>query len=370
MSTRSASPNDSFSEDLLAWYRANRRALPWRTRQHDAYAIWISEIMLQQTTVAAVAPFYERWMARFPTVRALAEASLDEVLRHWAGLGYYARARNIKKAAELVSGSFGGLLPDNVDELMRLPGIGRYTAGAIASIAYDVRAPILDANVTRVLARLYAVHGDPKSAPAQARLWQIAQDLLPDKNPGDFNQALMELGALICLPSSPRCPLCPVGGYCAANAEGDPTAYPELAKSKRWLDVRHAAALLEEDGRILLIRRPEEGLWGGLWELPRATAADGEASEECAVRAAKDSVGLEVCAQYPFGQVKHVVMNRRITLNGFRVRRIDNAQPAALACAAFAWVAPDDLASYALSSPQQNLLAQWEKRRGQGFLEI
>lgn len=358
-----------FSPDLLAWYSANKRTLPWRRPNPDPYAVWISEIMLQQTTVAAVVGFYERWMARFPTVEELARAPLDEVLRYWAGLGYYARARNIKKAADVIVERGSCRFPANVDDLLKLPGVGRYTAGAIASIAFGVRAPILDANVTRVLSRLFAVAGDPKSQPAHKRLWQIAQDAMPQSNAGDFNQALMELGALVCLPSAPRCPSCPVASYCAARLGGDPSAYPELKTAKRWLDEHHCSAVLEAHGQVLLIRRPEEGLWGGLWELPRATAADGESWEDCAPRAVKEAVGLDACLTGMFGSIKHVVMNRKITLHGFSARPSGgDLQP--IGCASFAWVSTGELPKYALSSPQRRLLSLWLQARQQPAFDL
>ena len=361
--------SSDFANDLLTWYAANQRALPWRRPSPDPYAVWISEIMLQQTTVATVIGFYTRWMARFPTIEDLGRAPLDEVLRYWSGLGYYARARNIKKSAEIIVERHCGRFPATVDDLMQLPGVGRYTAGAIASIAYGVRAPILDANVTRVLSRLFAVAGDPKSQPTQARLWQIAEDVMPQSHAGDFNQALMELGAQVCLPSSPKCPSCPVASHCAARLAGDPLAYPQLIDRKRWLDSHHCAAALEENGQVLLIRRPEEGLWGGLWELPRATVADGESWEDCAQRAIKEAVGLDVCVQGSVGRVKHVVMNHKITLHGFAVHR-RRGEPRAISCAGFDWASPGELSKYALSSPQRRLLSLWLETRRQPALDL
>lgn len=361
--------SDDFSGDLLAWYDVNRRDLPWRRPNPDPYAVWISEIMLQQTTVTAVVPFFERWMERFPTVEELAAAPLDEVLRYWAGLGYYARARNIKKAAEMIVARESGRFPASLSELLELPGVGRYTAGAIASISYDLRTPILDANVIRVISRLFAVAGDPKSQPVQARLWQIAGDVMPQSRAGDFNQALMELGALVCLPSAPKCPSCPVAFHCAARRQGDPSAYPELKAGKRWLEVRHAAAALEDNGRLLLIRRPEEGLWGGLWELPRATVSEGETWEDCARRAVREAVGVEACIAGSFGTVRHVVMNRKITLHGFAARGAAG-RPSAIGCAGFEWVAPAELSKYALSSPQRRLISQWLEALQQPALDL
>ena len=196
---------------LLKWYDAHKRTLQWRTNAHDPYGVWVSEIMLQQTTVAAVASFYARWMKKFPTVEDLAAHTVDTALYYWAGLGYYARARNLHKGAQFVVHKFGGIVPRTVPELLTIPGIGRYTAGAIASIAFNEPAPIVDANVARLLCRVFLIDGDPKTnAETQAQLWQKAEELLPDGRAGDFNQAMMELGALVCVPKRPQCEKCPL----------------------------------------------------------------------------------------------------------------------------------------------------------------
>ncbi|MBX7251062.1 MAG: A/G-specific adenine glycosylase, partial [Candidatus Promineofilum sp.] len=204
---------------LLSWWDANRADLPWR-RTQDPYAIWIAEVMLQQTQIAAVVPYYERWLARFPTVAALAAAPLDDVLKQWEGLGYYSRARHLHAAAQRIVADHGGRLPDTLEELLRLPGVGRYTAGAVASIAYGVRAPVLDGNVIRVLSRLFDVAEDVTRPETRARLWALAEALVPAERPGDYNQALMELGQVICVPQRPRCLLCPLRDDCLARQRG------------------------------------------------------------------------------------------------------------------------------------------------------
>ncbi len=362
-----------FAQNLLVWYDANKRDLPWRRRQHDPYAVWVSEIMLQQTTVAAVIPFYNKWMARFPTMQRLAEAPLDDVLKHWAGLGYYARARNLHKGAQTVVAEFGGQVPSDPKTLLALPGIGRYTAGAILSIAFGQDAPILDANVIRVLSRVHAVTGDPKtSTQTQAQLWELAEEAIPTGRAGDFNQAMMELGALICEAAAPRCGSCPVSGLCAAKSLGDPTAYPQFQGVKKWLDVEDVSvAIRNAAGQVLLVQRPPElALWGGLWELPRATRQEGESLTACAARAACESVGLGIHALTPFGVVKHVVANRRITLHGFETTVSPEASPEALGCARWAWVARETLADYALATPQTKLTALLWQHDAQGRLEL
>ena len=364
---------DQFSRDLLAWYDGAKRDLPWRQRQHDPYAVWVSEIMLQQTTVAAVIPFYHKWMARFPTVQSLADAPLDDVLKHWAGLGYYARARNLHKGAQAVVAEHGGRVPSDPKTLLGLPGIGRYTAGAILSIAFGQDAPILDANVIRVLSRVHAVAGDPKtSAQTQAELWRLAEEAIPKGRAGDFNQAMMELGALICEAAAPKCSSCPVSAECQARLLGDPTAFPQFAGVKKWLDVEDVSvAIRSAAGEVLLVQRsPELSLWGGLWELPRATRQDGEGLEACAARAACESVGVRVQGLTLFGVVKHVVANRRITLHGYEAALAGGSAPRPLACARLAWVTRESLAGYALATPQVKLTELLWRHEAQGRLEF
>ena len=360
---------DRFSRNLLAWYDASKRDLPWRRLGHDPYAVWVSEIMLQQTTVAAVIPFYHKWMARFPTVQALADAPLDDVLKFWAGLGYYARARNLHKGAQLVVAGHGGQVPPDPKTLLGLPGIGRYTAGAILSIAFNLDAPILDANVIRVLSRVHAVAGDPKtSVPTQNALWRLAEEAIPKGRAGDFNQAMMELGALVCAAAAPKCGTCPVAAECRARALGEPTAYPRFTGVKKWLDVEDVSVALRNDARQALIvqRSPDLPLWGGLWEMPRVTRQDGEALEQCAARAACESAGLWVSSLRPFGVVKHVVANRRITLHGFEASYTGPISSEAR----HAWVSAETVADYALATPQVKLTELLWRQDAQGRLEL
>jgi A/G-specific adenine glycosylase len=260
---------------VVAHYARARRDLPWR-RTRDPYAIWVSEIMLQQTRVATVIPYWERWLGRFPTVRALAEAPLDDVLAHWAGLGYYTRARNLHRGAREVVERWGGALPDSAGDLRAVPGIGAYTAGAIASIAYGERAPLVDGNVARVLARVFGVDDDVKSAAGGKRIWALAAALMDGlaggADPGDLNQGLMELGATVCAPRGPSCLACPLAAACVARRDGRQDALPVLP-ARRGLDelpvVERVALWIEADGAVLLARRRPEGLYGGLWELPQ-----------------------------------------------------------------------------------------------------
>jgi A/G-specific adenine glycosylase len=253
---------------LLAWYRKSRRDLPWR-RTRDPYRIWVSEVMLQQTSVRTVIPYYERFIHRFPTVRTLARARLDRVLAVWSGLGYYRRARHLRLAARSIVRSHRGRFPRRLEEVLDLPGIGRYTAGAILSIAFDQRQPILDGNIARVLSRLHRLRGDPASAAIKRRLLSLAGELMAvTTSPGDLNQALMELGATLCTPVRPRCTSCPVRGRCGARAAGDQGRIPRARRRRQPVIVRSTVALVERDGRYLVRRRARTGLLDDMWEVP------------------------------------------------------------------------------------------------------
>ena len=260
----------AFRKAVLAWYdRHGRKDLPWQ-QDLSPYRVWVSEIMLQQTQVSTVIPYFERFMKRFPTVQKLARADTDDVLHLWTGLGYYARARNLHRAARIIADDYQGVFPASVDALAALPGIGRSTAGAIASISLDVRAPILDGNVKRVLARFHAVDGWPGDKAVENRLWALAESYTPHTRLRDYTQVMMDLGATVCTRSKPRCDACPLSRHCAAFAAGDVQRYPGK-KPARQTPVRHTLLLLLEsdDGRILLEQRPPSGLWGGLWCPPQ-----------------------------------------------------------------------------------------------------
>ncbi len=357
---------------LLAWYRAHKRDLPWRGA--SPYAVWVSEIMLQQTQVATVIPFYQQFLARFPTVEALASAPIEDVLKQWAGLGYYARARNLHRAAQMVVENFHGQVPNTPEAIASLPGIGRYTSGAILSIAYDVPRPIVDANVVRVLTRVFGLRGDPKSAQNQAALWHLAERLVPDDSPGDFNQGLMELGALVCAPADPKCERCPLLPDCFAGHSADPSALPEFPLSRATIAVTHSAALIaDSEGRVLIAQRPLHGLWGGLWEFPRVVCSPGEEPRAGAVRAAREVAGLEVEIGARVGKVKHGVTHHRITLYGFAAHpALPNAIPMPQDCAAVRWSALDELDDYAFSSPQvllRDALRAHKKKIGAGLAQ-
>lgn len=310
--------------------------------------------MLQQTQVATVIPYYERWMARFPTMRDLADADLEEVLRYWAGLGYYARARNLHRAARTVVEEHGGEFPRDAAGIESLPGIGRYTAGAIRSIAFNQSAPIVDANVIRVLSRVFAIEGDPKAEPARARLWAFAQALIPEGEARDFNQALMELGALVCTPADPACDRCPLLPVCRAGNSADPTAWPQIPAGKATLRVTHCSAAVWQGDRVLVARRPPHGLWGGLWEFPRRVCESGEDPARCAARAAMEVANVAGEAEEKVATVKHGVTHHAITLHLFEVRG-DAEEARAVDCAEVRFVMLKELTSLPLSAPQRLL---------------
>ena len=312
---------------LLAWYRENRRDLPWR-RTRDPYAIWLSEAMLQQTRVETVIPYWKRFLERFPDVASLAAAEQDDVLGLWAGLGYYSRARNLHRAAGEVVARHGGALPRDVDALRELSGVGRYTAGAVASIAFDLPEPVVDGNVIRVLSRLRGIREDIGAPAVLARIWDEAGELARGDAPGDLNQALMELGATVCSPRAPRCARCPIARHCDAHAAGDAEQLPVKAPRGKPRRVEGVAAWVVRRGRVLAVRRPERGLLGGLWDLPGGGLAEREKPAAGVARALAERVGLAPSALRPVGAVEHVFTHRALRLHVFaggapagRVRR-------------------------------------------------
>lgn len=315
MALRPVGKLTTISRRLLSWYDRHRRALPWRGTR-DPYTVWLSEIMLQQTQVATVIPYYERFLRRFPTVRALAKAPIGEVLTLWAGLGYYSRARNLHRAAQIVAEELRGEFPATVDGLRALPGIGRYTAGAIASIAFGARAAVVDGNVTRVLSRLIDLSADVGDRKAQARIWKLAESLLPARRCGDFNQALMELGATVCTPgATARCDRCPVATLCTARRAGTVADRPVKAGRTKVKRETHVVAAIRRGERYLFVRRPDEGLWGGLWELPSAVV-NGPSIESAARSLVREATAARLRGQR-FCDLEHVLSHRRIRMIGY-----------------------------------------------------
>lgn len=339
-------------ERLLAWFSVNRRSMPWRDNP-SPYYVWLAEVMLQQTQVATVIPYFERFVERFPTIEALASAPLEEVLRYWEGLGYYSRARHLHETAKRIVQA-GGQFPSTAEKLRELPGIGAYTAGAIASIAFQQPEPVVDGNVTRVLARLLWLKGNLKQGAGHKLLWEIARELVDPERPGDFNQALMELGSTTCTPTQPACSQCPLQPLCAAYARGQPTAVPESAPSKPSRKVVDVSAVILRDDSVLLAKRPEQGLWGGLWEFPRATRTQRESIETLALQAA-GAVGLRATPYAVLGCVRHAVTYSRIELYGY-LCLYQEGTPRSETYTQLEWAMLDELAHYPLSAPQRRLV--------------
>jgi A/G-specific adenine glycosylase len=300
---------------LTAWYARRARDLPWRATD-DPYAIWVSEVMLQQTQVATVVPYYERFLEAFPTVEALAAAPEESVLRLWEGLGYYRRARNLHRAARIILSRHGGRVPQDSDLLRALPGIGRYTAGAILSIAFGRREPILEANSRRVLVRLFALPGDPSRQSLQKILWSLAHLLLPQRNPGRFNQALMELGATVCVPKRPRCPHCPLQQHCQALQQGRQDELPSTGPKPDVEQVREAAIVVRCGRHVLLVRRPATGRWSGMFDFPRVTLGNQKGKRLLDFLRAQvcKLAGVSIDPPRNIGQIKHGVTRFRISL--------------------------------------------------------
>jgi len=335
-----------FTDNLLTWYERHRRDLPWR-RTDDPYKIWVSEIMLQQTQVATAQPYYERFIAAYPTVYDLAAAPIDEVLKRWEGLGYYARARNLHRAAQIVVEDHGGQLPRMRDELLKLPGIGPYTVGAILSIAFGQPEPALDGNVRRVMSRVLLIEDDPTRPAAEREMLAELRQLIATEAPDDFNQGLMELGGAVCVSRSPRCLICPVSEQCAARAANRQNELP--VKHKRRTRPHHhvAVGVIWHDGQILIGRRPSEGLLGGLWELPGGKQTPDESLAACLRREVREELGIEIAVDRHLVTVEHGYSHFSVTLHAFE-GQWQSGEPQAIATSDYAWIPWDDLRDYPL----------------------
>lgn len=340
---------------LLAWYGREARDLPWR-RTRDPYTVWVSEIILQQTRIDQGTPYFERFMAAFPTVAALARAPEERLLKQWEGLGYYARARNLHRSAKIVVQDRDGVFPATAAEWQALPGVGPYTAGAIASIAFGERVPVVDGNVIRVLSRVFDVADNADSSAGKRRLWHLAEGLVPADRPGDFNQALMELGARVCTPRAPACGACPLAAACQARAKGNALARPVRTPKKAAPHVEQVAAVIRRKGRFLLGKRPPEGLLGGLWEFPSGDVASGESHAAALRRVVVSSTGLEIDAGGLVSVVSHAYSHFKVTVNAYAcTAATGTAQPKGYRTVR--WVARNNLARYALPRAHQKVLA-------------
>jgi A/G-specific adenine glycosylase len=353
-----------FREDLLDWYDDHKRQMPWRETD-DPYAIWVSEIMLQQTRVDTVRAYYRRFLEAFPTVEDLAAADRDEVLKLWEGLGYYSRARYLHEAAAQVVEEHDGQVPETMDAIRDLKGIGPYTAAAVLSIAYQKPHAVLDGNVARLLTRIYAVDDDSTSSTTKRHLRRLANELLNRERPADFNQAMMELGSTVCTPTSPDCDACPVSTVCRAHAEGDEERYPITPDAKPVPHYDIAVALIfDDDGRLLIQRRPDEGQLAGLWEFPGGKyEEDADDSMEAACRREiREELGVDIDIEEPFYTLKHAYTHFKITLHAFRCRITDGA-PTAREDQPMTWVTLDELDDYAFPRANGKLIEELHRRQ-------
>jgi len=345
----------AFRSRLRTWYARNARDLPWR-RSRDPYRVWVSEIMLQQTQVATVEPYFERFMTAMPTLGSLAKAREDEVLRLWEGLGYYRRARQLHDAARAIVDRHAGQFPQEPEAVERLPGIGRYTAGAILSIAFDQRRPILEANTIRLFSRLLAYDGDTTSSVAQKLLWSAAEQVLPRREIGAFNQALMELGSEVCRPRAPQCEECPVALLCRTRAEGRQSQIPRPKVKPRFEAVHEAAVLVRRAQRVLLVQWPEGRRWAGLWDFPRFPI-DGEQSSELRrqlIENVRELTGVTVRPGAHLKTLHHGVTRFRITLDCYDAEYV-SGQRRRVNSLPIRWLTPADLEQCPLNSTGRKL---------------
>jgi A/G-specific adenine glycosylase len=338
---------------LLAWFHRHRRDFPWR-QDRNPYRIWVSEVMLQQTQAATVVPYFERFLHRFPTVVDLAAAPEQEVLRFWEGLGFYRRARHLHQAARILVAEHQGRIPGDPAVFRMLPGIGRYIMGAVLSQAFDQRLPILEANSERVLCRLLGLKENPKRNPVRSELWNAAEDLLPGRNVGDFNQALMELGALICTASNPRCHDCPLADHCQANRLGLQQQIPLRTNGQAIVEVQEVAVIIHRGAQVFLVQRPDKGRWAEMWEFPHGPVSAQDSIDETAECLLKESIGFRVDWGPELITLNHAVTNHRITLvcleadyrsGKFRSEFYTRGN----------WVRPTHLKNYPVSSPQRKI---------------
>ncbi len=351
-------------KSLKNWYKTKGRDLPWR-RTRDPYRIWVSEIMLQQTQVKTVVPYYLNFLSKFPTVKSLAKAPLETVLKLWEGLGYYARARNLHRGAKLVTKAWNGKIPEAEKDLLKIPGIGRSTAGAILSIAYDLPSPILDGNVKRVICRLFAIRKDPKRPDVEKQLWTLSLKLTPEKGVHTYTQAIMDLGAMVCTPKEPTCLSCPLQKYCSAYRQGLQNTVPLRTRHKPVPHRHVALGIIQNRGRVLILKRPEKGLLGGLWGFPNYPRKGRLSFSESLEHGVLDDLGLKTTVGRKTGKVRHAYSHFKLTLHLFEGTGVpgNGKNSKNRDCK---WVFPSQLARYPLSGADQKAIKKLSGVRGQG----
>jgi len=351
-------------ENILAWYRENARSLPWRGIRNP-YGIWVSEIMLQQTRVETVIPYYRRWMQTFSSIAVLAGSEQQSVLSLWEGLGYYRRALNLHRAARVVVQEHHGKLPETAKALQTLPGIGRYTAAAIASIAFGENIAALDGNIKRILARVFSLRESIGESQTVRQLWLLAEENLPPGHAGEYNQGLMDLGALICTPHNPGCSSCPLAAICRAFAARIQNTLPVRTPRRKIPHYTVTAGILHKGEHVLVAQRPEHGLLAGLWEFPGGKQNPGETLPACLQRELDEELGIKVAVEQAYGKYKHAYTHFRITLHAFHCRIIDG-EPAAKVHRKLHWSPIDQLAAYPMGKIDReiakNLMEDFRKQ--------
>lgn len=348
---------NQIAETLIRWFKATSRPLPWRT-SYDPYHVWISEIMLQQTQMERGVNYFNRWVAKFPDVAAVAAADEQEVMKLWEGLGYYARARNLHATAKIIYEQFGGVIPCDPEALLSLPGIGPYTAAAISSIAGDVDIPVVDANVLRVFARLFDIEGNIKSGPTKRAIERKAWELLPEGRARVYNQALMDFGGLVCLPRNPQCTACPVADFCLAKQRCTVDERPVRDAGSKKILIEMATGVLSKDGRLFIQQRLEDDIWGGLWEFPGGVLEQGESPDETVVREYKEETGFDIKVCSKITTVTHFYTKYKVVLHcfGCRMSSDNGQQPELTAAQDYRWVFPEELKKFGFPAGHRKLL--------------
>lgn len=346
---------------MMSWFHDNKRDLPWR-RNYSPYKTWIAEIMLQQTQVKTVLPYYHRWMKRFQDIESVARASAEELLKHWEGLGYYSRVNNIHETARILVNQYGGKFPQDHSEILALPGIGPYTAGAIMSLAFNENYPVVDGNVERVFSRLFNISTALKGTANRGFLWKTAKELMPKGQAREFNQALMELGALICIPKNPTCEICPVVNHCESFKLDIVHARPVPTPGKKITPIEVALGVLVWQEKIFIQKRPDNGLMAGLWEFPGGKVNQEEKPEEALVREFSEELDLDVCCLDKIAVIRHSYTTFRVALHAFFCRLTDpNQQPKLKAAVEARWVTREQLDQLAFPAANRKLIRMLQK---------
>jgi len=347
---------NKLQENILAWFQDNARDLPWR-QTYSPYHVWISEIMLQQTQMDRVVVYFNKWMERFPDIDSITGGSEEEVLKLWEGLGYYTRARNIIRTANILMAQYNGELPSDYDLLLKLPGVGKYTAGAIMSIAFNNVYAIVDANIERVFARLYNLNKPVKDKTTHAFIWQKANELIPKGKAREFNQSLMELGALVCIPRNPRCKVCPVNTLCQSFSENLVDKRPITTKPSQAVFIEMATGILTHKGNILIQKRKPEGVWANLWEFPGGRLEPGETPEMALVREYTEETELSIGKLKKITTIHHSYTIYRVTLHCYFCSLVDGSfEPVLHAAQEYRWVTPEELSHYAFPAGHRKLI--------------